>query len=95
VSEDGNDGLDEQELASADEDETKEGGAAHGSFGVVEETEDAGVVEFGGVVLDEKVACVRTHQHDPVGVDGGTDRRTSRRDLAPRKLIQQSRREVQ
>lgn len=55
--EDGDDRLDEEEFAAADQDETEEGCAAHRAFRVVEEAEDAGVVELRRVVLDEEVAC--------------------------------------
>lgn len=51
--------LGEQKFATANEDQPKVGSTSHGSFGVVEEAEDTGVVEFVRVVLDEEVACTR------------------------------------
>lgn len=93
-----NDSLDEEDLAPTDEREAKVRGTAHRAFGVVEEAEDARVVQLGGVVLDEEVACGGVEWRGQLGTqgeDGGgaseTDRRTSRRGRGPRMSIGRSR----
>lgn len=57
MGEDGKDGLSKQELAATDEHETKEGRSTHGTLGIVEEAENAGVIELVWVVLDKEIAC--------------------------------------
>ena len=56
MSDDGDDGLGEDELRAGEEHEAEEGRAAHGPLGVVEEAEDARVVELVRVLADEEVA---------------------------------------
>lgn len=58
MSQDGDDGLHEQHFAAADEDQAHKCGAAHRALWVVEETEDARVVELERIVLNEEVACM-------------------------------------
>jgi hypothetical protein len=48
------DGESEDELASGDEGETKEGGAGHEPFGVVEEAVDASVGELRRELLEKE-----------------------------------------
>lgn len=75
MGEDGDDGLGEDELGAREEHDAEEGRAAHGPLGVVEEAEDARVVQLVRVLADEKVACEKDRQGQ---------RRSARRSLRRR-----------
>lgn len=78
-----NNSLDEEDLAPTDEREAKVRGTAHRAFGVVEEAEDARVVQLGGVVLDEEVACGGVEWRGQLGTQGDLGEKRARRTVEP------------
>lgn len=61
----------EDELAPTDKRETEESSAAHGAFGVIQESIDTGVFECSGIVFDEEVSEEPAeHAEDLVGFFG-------------------------
>lgn len=89
------DSLNQKRFAATDEDKAHVRRTAHGSLRIVEEAENAGVVQFMRVVLNEEVSyerartCVNVETKPARQVE--TNHRTSRKDREPRRSTERPR----